>query len=279
MLQDARFALRQLLKTPGFFAIAVLTLALAIGANTAIFSAIDAVLLHPLSYPDPDRLVILAENMKGFKLSKIAPAGPEFQDIRRWSQSFSDIAATIGGNVSLTADGAAEDLASARITARGFPRLGVKPVVGGVFSEENEHAGNDHVAVISRSLWIKRFGGDRSIIGRKIQLNRETYQVLGVIDPILDYRVTADVWVPLAFVPDDIQPGASRPHYVDVIGRLKPGASIEQARDEFRRIAKRFGEQYPNSYTPALGFSLDVDPLAERQAGNLKTPLQVLIAA
>ena len=96
MLQDARFALRQLLKTPGFFAIAVLTLALAIGANTAIFSAIDAVLLHPLSYPDPDRLVILAENMKGFKLSKIAPAGPEFQDIRRWSQSFSDIAATIG---------------------------------------------------------------------------------------------------------------------------------------------------------------------------------------
>ncbi len=279
MLQDARFALRQLLKAPGFFAIAVLTLALAIGANTAIFSAIDAVLLHPLSYPDPDRLVILSENMKGFALSKVAPAAPEFEDIRRWSQSFSDIAATVTGNMSLTADGAAENLQSARITASAFPMLGVKPIVGGLFSEENERTGNDHVALLSRALWIKRFGGDRNIAGRKIQLNRESYVVLGVIDTILDYRVTSDVWVPLAFVPSDIEPGASRPHNVDVIGRLKPGVSLEQARDEFRRIAQRFDEQYPKTFTTFMGFSMDVDPLAERQAGNLKTPLQVLIAA
>jgi putative ABC transport system permease protein len=264
MLQDVRFALRQLLKTPGFFAIAVLTLALAIGANTAIFSAIDAVLLHPLSYPDPDRLVILPENITGFKLSKIALTAPEFEDIRRWSQSFSAMAAMITGNMSLTGDGTAEDLQSARITTSAFPMLGVNPVAGGFFSEDNERTGNDHVALISRALWIKRFGGDRSIIGRKIQLNRESYQVLGVIDPILDYRVTADVYVPLAFVPNDIVPGSLRPHIVDVVGRLKPGVSIEQARDEFRRIAKRFGEQYPDSYPTSFGFSLDVDPLAER---------------
>ncbi|HLW75787.1 MAG TPA: ABC transporter permease [Bryobacteraceae bacterium] len=279
MLSDLRYALRQLLKSPGFFAVAVLTLALAVGANTAIFSAIDAVLLHPLSYPSPDQLVMVVENMEHYSLSRMAPSAPEFKDVAKWSNSLSQFAAVTPGNVSLYSDGQAEDLLSQRITASAFTLLQVKPVLGGLFSEENEHAGSDHIVIISRALWMKRFGADRSIVGRKIELNRETYQVAGVIDPILDYRATADVWTPLVFTPQDIEPGSSRPHNVDVIARLKPGVTLEQARAELQRVSKRFGEQYAANYPANLGFSLEPLPLSERQAGNLKTPLLVLIAA
>ena len=279
MLSDVRFAFRQLLKNPGFFFVAALTLALAIGATTSIFSAIDAVLLHPLAYPSPDQLVMVQENMQHYALFHIAPSAPEFEDLRKWSNSFSQIAAVIPGTASLTGNGEAQSLLSERMTASAFPLLGVKPVVGALFTESSEHAGNDHVVEISRALWIKHFGADSSIVGQKIELNGESYQVGGVIDPVLDYAVTADVWMPLVFSPQDIQPGSSRPHNVHVVARLKSGVTIQQARDEFRRISARFGEQYPNGYPARIGFSLDIVPLAERQAGNLRTPLLVLIAA
>jgi len=276
---DLRYALRQLFKNPGFFIIAVLTLAIAIGANTAIFSAIDAVLLHPLAYEHPDQLVMVVENMQHFALFRIAPSAPEFEDVRQWSNSFSQIAAVIPGTASLTGDGQAENFLSERITASAFPLLAVKPVIGGLFSEANEHTGNDHVVEISRSLWIRRFGANPSIVGRKIDLNGESYQVVGVIDPIFDYTITADMWIPLVFTPADIQPGSSRPHNVDVVARMKTGLTIHQVRDEFRRISARFGRQYPAGYPSTTGFSLEIIPLAERQTGNLRTPLLVLIAA
>jgi putative ABC transport system permease protein len=279
MWSDLRYGLRQLFKNPGFFVIAVLTLALAIGANTAIFSAIDAVLLHPLAYQQPDQLVVIVENLQHVALSRIAPSAPEFEDVRKWSNSFSQIAAVVAGSASLTGDGPAESLLSERITASAFPLFKVKPVIGGLFNESNEQTGNDHVVEISLSLWIKRFGANPAIVGRKIELNDESYQVAGVIDPIFDYAVTADVWMPLVFTPSDIQPGSSRPHNVDVVARMKPGVTIQQARDEFRRISARFGQQYPAGYPSTTGFSLEILPLAERQAGNLRTPLLVLIAA
>jgi putative ABC transport system permease protein len=279
MFQDVRYAFRQLLKTPGFSIVAILTLALAIGANTAIFSAIDAVLLHPLSYPEPDRLVAVLDTMQHFNLRKMAPSAPEFEDYRKWSTSFSQMGASNQTQMSITGDGQAENLATLKVTANVFPMLSVKPVLGGLFAEENEQVGNDHVVLISRSLWIKRFAADRSIAGRKIQLNRESYQILGVIDPILDQRVSADLFTPLSFRPQEIDPGTSRPHNIDIVARLKPGVSIAQAREEFGRIAQRFLTQYPNNYNPGMQFSIDVDPLAERQAGNLRTPLLVLIAA
>jgi putative ABC transport system permease protein len=279
MLQDPRFALRQLLKNPGFSLVAILTLALAIGANTTIFSAIDAVLLHPLPYPDPDQLVIVQESLPRYSLRGIAPAAADFEEFRREATCFTQIAAVTVADATLTGDGQAEDVPALRVTADAFPMLGVVPILGGLFTSDDDQPGRDHVAILSEGLWTRRYGRDRSIVGKNIQINRESYRVAGVIRPILVYRVTADVWVPLAFDRSETAPGTRGPHNIDVIGRLKPGRSIQEARDEFRRIAAGIIEQYPNQVSMDRGFSLDLEPLAVKQAGDLKTPLLVLIAA
>ena len=279
MLHDLQFAFRQLLKSPGFSLVAILTLALAIGANTAIFSAIDAVLLHPLPYPDPNQLVIVQETLPRYSLHGIAPTAPDYAEFRRQATCFSQIAAVTDAVATLTGDGQPEDVPALRVTASAFPMLGVVPVVGGLFTSDDDQPGRDHVAILSEGLWTRRYGRDPSIVGKNIQINLESYRVAGVIRPILDYRVAAGLWMPLAFAPSETAPGTRSPHYIDVIGRLKPGGTIQEARDEFHRIAAFIVEQYPNQASMDRGFSLDLKPLAEKQAGDLKTPLLVLIAA
>jgi putative ABC transport system permease protein len=279
MLHDLQFAFRQLLKSPGFSLVAILTLALAIGANTAIFSAIDAVLLHPLPYPDPNELVIVQETLPRYSLHGIAPTAPDYAEFRRQATCFSQIAAVTDAVATLTGDGQPEDVPALRVTASAFPMLGVVPVVGGLFTSDDDQPGRDHVAILSEGLWTRRYGRDPSIVGKNIQINLESYRVAGVIRPILDYRVAANIWMPLAFAPSETAPGTRSPHYIDVIGRLKPGGTIQEARDEFHRIAAFIVEQYPNQASMDRGFSLDLKPLAEKQAGDLKTPLLVLIAA
>jgi putative ABC transport system permease protein len=279
MLHDLQFAFRQLLKSPGFSLVAILTLALAIGANTAIFSAIDAVLLHPLPYPDPNQLVIVQETLPRYSLHGIAPTAPDYAEFRRQATCFSQIAAVTDAVATLTGDGQPEDVPALRVTASAFPMLGVVPVVGGLFTSDDDQHGRDHVAILSEGLWTRRYGRDPSIVGKNIQINLESYRVAGVIRPILDYRVAANIWMPLAFAPSETAPGTRSPHYIDVIGRLKPGGTIQEARDEFHRIAAFIVEQYPNQASMDRGFSLDLKPLAEKQVGDLKTPLLVLIAA
>jgi putative ABC transport system permease protein len=279
MSQDLQFAFRQFLKSPGFSLVAILTLALAIGANTAIFSAIDAVLLHPLPYPDPDRLVIVQETLPRYSLHGIAPTAPDYAEFRRQATCFTQIAAVTGAVATLTGDGQPEDVPALRVTASAFPMLGVVPVVGGLFTSDDDQSGRDHVAILSEGLWTRRYGRDPSIVGKNIQINLETYRVAGVIRPILDYRAAANIWMPLAFAPSETAPGTRSPHDIDVIGRLKPGRTIQEARDEFRRIAALIVEQYPNQASMDRGFSVDLKPLAEKQAGDLKVPLLVLIAA
>jgi putative ABC transport system permease protein len=279
MLQDFQFALRQLLKSPGFSFVAILTLALAIGANTAIFSAIDAVLLHPLPYPDPDRLVIVQETLPHYSLHDIRPTAADYAEFRRQATCFTQIAAVTGAVATLTGDGQPEDVPALRISASAFSMLGVVPVLGGLFTSDDDQPGRDHVAILSEGLWTRRYGHDRSIVGKNIQINRESYRVAGVIRPILDYRVTANIWMPLALNPSEAAPGTRSPHNIDVIGRLKPSRTIQEARDEFRRIAAVIVERYPNQASMDRGFSLDLKPLAEKQAGDLKTPLLVLITA
>jgi putative ABC transport system permease protein len=279
VFHDLQFAFRQLLKSPGFSLVAILTLALAIGANTAIFSAIDAVLLHPLPYPDPDRLVIVQETLPRYALHGIAPTAPDYAEFRRQATCFSQVAAVTGAVATLTGDGQPEDVPALRVTASAFPMLGVVPVVGGLFTSDDDQPGRDHVAILSEGLWTRRYGRDPSIVGKNIQINLESYRVAGVIRPILDYRVAAGLWMPLAFAPSETAPGMRSPHNIDVIGRLKPGGSIQKARDEFRRIAAFIVEHYPNQASMDRGFSLDLEPLAEKQAGDLKTPLLVLIVA
>lgn len=278
MLEDIRFASRQLVKSPGFSIVAVLTLAIAIGANTAIFSAVDAVLLHPLRYPDPDRLMVVTENLPHYSLAGLQPSFSEFLEYRRLATCFSAIAAVAWGDATLTGEGQPEDADGKRVTSAAFPMLGIKPVLGSLFTADDEQYGKDHVVILSQGLWKRRYGGDWAIVGRNIQINRESYRVAGVIQA-LEGNFKADLWMPLAFPPADVAPGSSGPHYIEVIGRLKPGITIEQAKDEFRRIAARMVELYPNQDKKSLGFSIDVNPLAEEQAGNLRKPLWLLIGA
>jgi len=278
--QDLRFALRQLFKNPAFSIVAVLTLALAIGANCAIFSAIDAVLLHPLPYPDPDRLVYVGEDLKHFDLEKIPASAPEVNDYRNMVRSFSAIGAVDHDTTfTLTGNGDPEIVPGMRITASVFSILGVKPIIGGLFTSEAEQVGKNRVAVISEGLWKRRFGGDSSIIGRNIQINRESYTVTGVIRPMLEFRFSGDIWTPIAFTPADLAVSSRGNQYLDVIGRLNPGVTMAGANAEFGTIARRLASQYPDRYKPEYGYSLEVDPLAEQAGADLKTPLLLLIGA
>lgn len=277
MFQDIGFAIRQLLKSPGFSLVAVLTLALAIGANTAIFSAVDALLLHPLPYPDPDRLMTVTENLPHYGLTGLQPSFSEFLEYRSQATCFSEIAAIAGGDATLTGEGRPEEVEGKRVTSAAFPMLGIRPVLGGLFTNADEQYGSNHVAIISEGLWKRRYGGDRAIIGRNIQINRQSYRVAGVIPPMLNSDLQADLWMPLTFPPAEVAPGTSGPHFIDVIGRLKPGITITRARDEFRRIAARMVELYPNQDKKSLGFSIDLNPTAEEEAADLKKPLWLLM--
>jgi putative ABC transport system permease protein len=245
MLQDVRFALRQLARSPAFALAAILTLALAIGANVAIFSAADAVLLHPLPYPTPDQLIVLQETLPAHSLKDIAPSPQDFANFRRSATSLAQIAAMISGDASLS-EGAPEDVDEARVTAGLFPMLGIVPMYGSLFTADQEQPGNDHVAILSESLWARRYGADPSIIGRNIKIDRESYRVIGVVRTRSVYRAKTEIWLPLAFRPAEIAAGTRGPHYVQVFGRLRQGTSVEQARAEFRTLARRIVEQYPN---------------------------------
>src|SRR5579875_1991441 len=159
MLQDLRFVSRQLMKSPGFSIVAVFTLALAIGTNSTIFSAVDAVLLHPLPYPDPDRLMVVTENLPHYGLTGLQPSFPEFLDYRRMETCFSQIAAVTDADLTLTGEGQAEEAEGKRVTSAAFPMLGIKPVLGGLFTADEEQYGKNHVVIISEGLWKRRYGG------------------------------------------------------------------------------------------------------------------------
>ncbi|HEV8148456.1 MAG TPA: ABC transporter permease [Bryobacteraceae bacterium] len=279
MWQDLRYALRQLAKNPGFSVIAALTLALGIGANTAIFSAVDALLLHPLPYRNPEQLVYIAENLKKFSLNKIPASPPEVMDYRRMATSFSHQAAIENRTFTLTGRGDPESVGGLRVSAAAFSMLDVKPILGTVFNFEDEDPGKDHVAVISEGLWKRRFGSDPAIVGQNILMNQESYRVLGVIHPFLEFRSAGDVWVPLSFKPAEIGPGGRGRQSLDVVARLKPGVSLAQANAEMQTVAARIARENPQNYPATFGYSLEVDPLAERVTGDLKTPLLVLLAA
>jgi hypothetical protein len=163
MLQDIRLAARQILRVPGFSVVIVLTLALAIGANTAIFSAVDAVLLHPLPYPDPDRLVTITENLPHYNLAGLQPSFSGFLEYRRLATCFSEIAAVKSEDATLTGDGQPEEADGRSVTSAAFGMLEIKPVLGGLFTADDEQYGKHHVVILSESLWKRRYGGDRAI--------------------------------------------------------------------------------------------------------------------
>ncbi|HEU4713056.1 MAG TPA: ABC transporter permease [Pyrinomonadaceae bacterium] len=276
-LQDIRYGLRGLWKRPGFTAVAVITLALGIGANAAIFSVVNAVLLRPLQFRDPERLVILWEDASfaGFPLNTPAPAN--YVDWKNQTQSFEDMAATHESSMNLTGDGEPERVATRRVTANFFPLLGVQPLIGrGILPEEDQPQANK-VVVLSYPLWQGRYGGDRNILNRTILLDGEKHTVVGVMPSGFQWIDTEErLWVPLALTPEQMRNRGG--HYLTVVARLKPGIPMVQAQSEMNALMARIAKDYPQQ-TMEGKLGAVVRPLHEQLAGDSRRPLMVLLVA
>jgi putative ABC transport system permease protein len=273
LLQDLRYAFRLLTKTPVFTGIAILTMALGIGANTAIFSVVNAVLLRPLAFRDPSRLVLVAERNN---YGTISTSYENYVDWRDQSHSFESVEATRAATITLTGTGEPERLNVRMMTAGIFPMLGVDARLGRTFRAEEDRAGGPPVVLLSYGLWQRRFGGSSEIIGKSLNLDAQLYTVVGVLPSGFEVLQPADVYLPFtpwaATLPDDRNwhPG------IFPIARLKPGVSRQQARTEMAGIAKRLEEQYPIYNT---GTGADVVGLQEQMVQNVRPALLLLIGA
>jgi putative ABC transport system permease protein len=254
-----------------------LTLAVGIGASTAIFTTVDAVLLHPLPYPNAAQLVLVTKNMPKFELFKSDASALDYIDYRDLSRSFSQMAAMQTNSVNLTGDAEPVRVSGLRVSTSLFPMLGVQPVAGRVFRPEEEQLGKDRVAILGDGLWKSRFGADPQIVGRQIEIDTEKFTVIGVVEPVLQFMEPAQLYVPLAFTPAQVEPHARGHQNLDVVARLGSGVTLDQARAEMKLIAARMTRNLPGWY-PA-DWNIELDPLAGQAAGDLRTPLLVLLGA
>ena len=276
LIKDIRYGFRGLLKRPGFTAIALVALALGIGANTAIFSLVNAVLLQPLPFPEPDRLVWVYGNIRnGGSRASVSPL--DFLDYRSQNKTFEQFAAsgTLPRPVNLTGSGDPERLMASAVTGNYFDAFKVSPALGRGFSLENEKTGQDQVTVLSHAFWQKRFAGDPAIVNQTIILDSKPYQVIGVMPAGLSLPQSAELWVPLTF---DVDPEMKqrKGHFLRPIGRLKPGVTLLQAQADTDVIAAQLAEQFPDSNT---GWNLRLLSLREQLVGGSRTAVFVLFGA
>jgi putative ABC transport system permease protein len=275
MKQDLKYAFRGLVKRPGFAVIAIMTLALGIGANTAIFSVVNGVLLQPLPYPEPDRLVALRDsNLAKQPDSQVAPGN--FVEWKKQTSVFTALEAYRTVSYNLTGDGVPERLLAGRVTSGMFKMLGAQPIIGRDFLAEDDETGREKVVIIGEGLWRRRFGSDPNIIGTTLKLSGEGFAVIGVMPAAfrLPDQRERELWTPIAFL--DSEKSLHQAHYIDAIGRLKSDASVEQARADLNAIATRLGEQYPAANS---GWTVRVTPLFDFVVGDSKTILWVLFSA
>jgi len=272
--QDVKYSVRTLRKAPAFAAVAIVTLALGIGANTAIFSAVDAILIRPLPYSQPDRLVMVWEDATAAGFPRNTPAPGNYTEWTRLNRVFTGIAATASGSANVTGDGTPEQLNGRRVTSNFFSVLGVQPVVGRTFTEQEDRDGA-RVVVISHGLWLRRYAGDTSIVGRTLQLNGNAWQVVGVMPRSFVFRRNdIDYWTPIHFSP--AQAAQRRSHYLNVVARLKPGVTIAAADAEMRRVSTLLQQQYPDTN---VRVTTTVVPLKDDLLGNTRVELLVLMGA
>lgn len=272
--QDLVYAWRTLRRTPGFTVVAVLALALGIGANTAIFSLINAVLLRPLPFPDADRLVSVSESGATGNGNDVAP--PNFLDWRSAQRSFTDLAAFTPVSLNLTGVEAPENLEGLRVTASLFSVLGVEPSLGRTFGETSDIAGGERVVVLSDELWRSRFQADPGIIGRVLTLDEEPHTVIGVMPAGFRFPIAGEalLWVPMAFTAGDLSGRGA--HYLGAAGRLAPGVSLARAQADMDLIARRLQREYPVTNEDA-GISLV--PLKDSVVGPTRTTFLLLWGA
>jgi putative ABC transport system permease protein len=265
LLQDIRYAFRMLRKSPGFTSIVVLTLALGIGANATIFSVINAVLLRPLPYPQPEQLVRIYESdpAKGWPTFSVSP--PNFLDWRAQSHLIEKMAAYAPNGYSYTSGDTPEHWSGPMVTEGFFEVLKAQPELGRTFSSDEFQTGKDHVIVISDALWRSAFAADRAVLGRNVSLDGQAFTVIGVMGPQFQFpSIASQVWVPLVFTPDTIQNGRGG-HYLGDIARLASGVTVAQAQAEMAGIAARLAKQYPLTND---GWTTAILPLS--QAGGVR---------
>jgi putative ABC transport system permease protein len=273
-MSDLKFAFRQLLKNPGFTAVAVVTLALGIGANTAIFSFVETILLKPLPYPNSERLVQIFENNIVNGWHKNAIGAPVLAEWRKQVTVFEGIAARGSALYSLTGRGAPTVLSGAPVSANTFSLLGVKPLFGRDFLPEEEIYGRHHVVLVSYECWRKRFGGDTNILGQSFVLNGEPYEVIGVMPARMQYpEPNLEVWTPLALSPDQLRQRHN--HSYLAFGRLKPGVTISAAQTQMDLIAAHMAAS--DEQNKAWG--IELYPMLEVQVGDSRQLLLVLLGS
>jgi putative ABC transport system permease protein len=275
MLADLRFALRQLAKTPGFTLVAVLTLALGVGANTAIFSVINAVLLHPFPYVDSDRLLFIGSTRKS-PADFMSVTYPDYLDFRKGARSFAGLAFASGRSYALTKVAEPAIIRGAAVSASAWPLLGIPPLLGRTFTAAEDRPGADPVCVLSYATWQGRFGGDKNILGHPLTLDGRAYTIVGVMPPRFKFWA-GDIWLP-AGLDADTDLMRSRVLRFDswMVGRPKPGVSIAAATAELNVIAARIARQHPDTNQ---GVGVSAQRLSESVAGGFRQPLLVLLGA
>jgi putative ABC transport system permease protein len=273
-LQDLRYGARMLVKQPGFTLIALLTLSIGIGANTAIFSVVNSLLLRPLPYSESEQLTWVWMDNRPEGIREDITSWPNFEDWRAQNQSFQAMAGVRDRRFNLTGAGEPEELYGANVSPNFFELMRVSPARGRGFNADEEHEGRDQVVVIGHDLWQRRFGGDANIVGQTLSLSGQPHTIIGVMPPGFQFPNKTEVWKPLA--PDAQTRTARGSFWLPVIGRLKPGVTRAQAQTDMAGIAQRLEQQYPNTNT---GFGVNVVLMHEQLVGKMRTALWVLLGA
>jgi putative ABC transport system permease protein len=281
LMQDLRFAVRQMAKKPGFTAVVVLTMALGIGANAAIFSVLDAVLLRPLPYSNPEGLIKVWTRFTGIGAPNDQNwvSAPEFRDLQQLNRSFSDLAAIGSGSINLGVKGSPQRVVGASVTPNLFSMLGERPLLGRTFLAEEAQPGRDHEVVLSYGLWRRVFGGNPNVVGSTIDIDGVPMSVVGVMPEGFAYPDEAEIWGPLAFSPDDLSENSRGSHGLEVLGRIRPGLTLAQVQSDMDRVGKTMIEQHGSYPYQKYGFGIILHPLLEETVGDVKPSLIVLMAA
>ncbi len=287
-LQDARYGFRQLRRSPTFTFVAILTLALGIGANTTIFSVVSAVLLRPLPFKDPSRLIALHEGIPQMGYPEMGFSAPDLAIFARQQKSFSSVGSFRNENVEISGQGEPERLLATRVSASLFPMLGAEPMLGRTFAPEEDTPGHT-VVILSYDLWQRKYGGEAGTIGRTIGLDRQPYVVIGVMPPEFRFPLSgpsengspAALWVPMALTPTELQ-GWGGSYFNSVIGRLRQDVTLSQARAEAQSLSEAIVASYPAAITEFVRrgqLTITAAPFHKEVVGAVRTLLLVLVAA
>jgi putative ABC transport system permease protein len=283
--RDVRYAVRSLARSPAFTAIAVLTLALGIGANTAIFSVVYSVLLRPLAYAEPERLISIRAAYSATGVQDIPSSQPEYNDYLAEVSALEDLAAVYPININLTGLGEPQRIQAAVVSDNYFRLLGVAPALGRDFTPDDDRGQIGYVVIISHDLWRRRFGGDPAIIGKTVRLDDDPMTIIGVMPPRFRHVLESgaspmEVWGPIALDnPDPEFLNQRTARVYDLIGRLEPGRTLEDAQSELQVLAARLREQYPQTYPEGQGWHPVAQPLAEQVVGDVRPALLILLGA